>query len=111
MIISVAALLFCLNPTAIDGDTLRCGDSVARIRMFGINAPERGATGYIEAKASLQELANGGVICAVQGASYNRVVALCNNGKNEDLGRIQIDRDHAVEDCKYSKNFYGSCPE
>lgn len=113
MIISIAAVLFCLSPTAIDGDTLRCGDSVARIRLFGVNAPEKGASGYLEAKNSLQELSNGGLLCVVQGASYNRVVAVCSGGvgEGEDLGRTQIERNHAIEDCKFSKNLYGSCPE
>ena len=57
------------NAIAIDGDTIKCtlqiyltdfGVSVAideqRVRLLGINTPERGQDGYLEAKERLQQL-------------------------------------------------------
>lgn len=105
-----AALLICLAPTAIDGDTLRCGVSDHRIRLFGVDTPERGQRGYSTATKSLQSLiAETTLICRRKGLSYGRIVATCRNRKGLDLGREQLRRGHAKEVCSYSRNLYGTC--
>lgn len=104
-----AAIFLCLAPTAIDGDTLRCGITDTRVRVFGIQAPETGASGAAASKVHLQGLVNGGLICAVRGTSYNRVVGVCSNWNRQDIGLEQIKAGHAVEWCRYSKNEYGNC--
>lgn len=105
----IIPLLICLAPTAIDGDTLRCGLTETRIRIFGIQAPETGTATSPASKASLQALSNGGLLCEARGASYSRVVALCRNFRGEDIGRKQIEGGFAAEWCAYSRGYYGRC--
>ena len=102
-------LIICLMPIATDGDTVRCGMTDTRVRIFGIQAPETGAEGAAAAKLSLQGHSAGGLLCEPKGTSYNRVVALCRNFKGEDVGKLQIDGGFAAEWCKYSRGFYGRC--
>lgn len=65
---------------AIDGDTLRCGPE--RIRLTGIDTPERYEPGYQEAKDVLQFLIEGKpVTCIVQGRDrYGRMLGDCSAG-------------------------------
>lgn len=104
----IAALILCLAPVAVDGDTVKCG--ATSIRLFGIQAPERGAAGYAASKLHLQGEVSGGLVCESRGASYSRIVATCSNGAGKDMGRVQLDASHAVEWCSYSRNHYGTCP-
>lgn len=105
----IAALLFCLAPTAIDGDTVRCGTGPASVRLFGVEAPERADPAGPASTAGLGALAAGGLVCEVKGASYSRVVALCRNAAGADVGKAQMDAGRAVEWCAYSRNHYGTC--
>ena len=104
-----ATVLTCLSPTAVDGDTLRCANVTSNIRLWGIQAPERGAAGWAESRASLQTLAEGGVVCEVKGTSYERVVGQCYNTRLFDLGFFQLQERHATEWCRFSQGFYGTC--
>lgn len=110
-----AALLICLAPAQVDGDTIRCGPGPARIRLFGIQAPERGEPGYAESGANLARHISGGLVCTTVGASYNRIVAQCFNAAGQDVGRMQLDGGFAVEWCSYSvsraypNGLYGRC--
>lgn len=105
------ALLICLMPVAVDGDTIRCGGNKgsATVRLFGINAVEKGQPGYEDAKYSLQTGIQGGMVCVVKGASYNRVVATCTDFMNVDVGGEQIRKGQAKEDCRFSRNLYRTC--
>lgn len=111
-----AAILICLAPVAYDGDTVRCGTSPTRIRLFAIQAPERGEPGAEEAKAALQATVNGGLICSPPSASYNRIVGLCSNYLGKDVGRALLDAKVVTEWCRYSvtkatpAGYYGTCP-
>lgn len=40
MIDALPPVIACEAPVAVDGDTLRCGNIAARIRLIGIDAPE-----------------------------------------------------------------------
>ncbi len=105
-----AAILICLAPTASDGDTLACGRSATRVRLFGVNAPEIGSTGAVEARAALQAIVTGGLMCEPRGASYTRIVAVCTNAAGEDVGRLMLNVGHVTEICSYSRNYYRTCP-
>ena len=105
-----AAILICLAPVASDGDSLACGRSTARVRLYGVNAPETGATGASEARAALQAVSAGGLMCEPKGTSYTRIVAVCTNAAGQDIGRALLNAGHVVEVCSYSKNLYETCP-
>jgi endonuclease YncB( thermonuclease family) len=102
------ALLVCLAPTAIDGDTLKCSDGT-RIRIFGVNAPEVGQPGADVATANLARIIVGGLACEIRGASYSRLVGRCENAAREDISADQLKGGFAVEWCVYSKGYYGTC--
>lgn len=103
----IAALLLCLAPVVVDGDTVRCGTT--KVRIFGVQAPERGSAGYSEAGKALAGLVGGGLVCEPKGTSFDRIVALCRNAGGIDVGKAQMDAGHAVEWCRYSANAYGTC--
>jgi endonuclease YncB( thermonuclease family) len=106
----MSAILICLSPTAYDGDTIRCGDSVTRVRLFGVNAVEVGQPGWMKARDALQKRIAGGLMCEPQGASYARTVAICYEATGRDVGLEVLKVDHVVTEwCAYSKNFYGTC--
>jgi endonuclease YncB( thermonuclease family) len=107
-----AALLICLAPVAIDGDTVRCGNNLAwtRVRVWGVQAPETGMLGAAEAKAALQRRVNGGIMCEPKGTSYTRIVGLCYDGTGRDVALELLKVDHVVTEwCSYSRNYYGTC--
>lgn len=115
----LAAILLCLAPVAIDGDTVRCGFGLSptRVRIWAALAPETGQLGAVEAKAALQRRVDGGIVCEPRGASYNRTVAICSNGAGVDVARALITIDKTVvEGCSFSRSrvwplgYYGTCP-
>ena len=92
----------------VDGDTLHAGDR--RIRLIGIDAPEkaqtcRDAQGQswacgLAATARLEALvAHGPVACAPQGNDrYGRTLAVCSAGDVADVGRALVREGYAVSD-------------
>ena len=104
-----AALLLCLAPVATDGDTLRCGASGASVRIFGIQAPERGQAGWVESMNNLALRSVGGVVCEPRGTNFSRIVGLCRNARGEDVGKAQLDGSFAKEWGSYSRNYYKTC--
>lgn len=107
-----AALLFCLGPVAVDGDTVRCGGGThwTRVRVWGVQAPETGQVGAAEAKAALQRRVAGGIVCEPKGTSYTRIVALCFDGTGRDVALQMLKVDKVVTEwCYYSRNYYGTC--
>jgi len=105
-----AAILICLAPVAYDGDTVRCGTSPARVRLYGVQAPEIGQPGATGAKAALQVAAAGGLICDPRGTNYSRIVALCRNAAGVDVAQQLLTAGHVTEWCAYSRNYYRTCP-
>ncbi len=111
-----AAILICLSPVPSDGDSLRCNVSPTRVRLFGVNAPETGQPGAVEAKTALADYSAGGLLCEPRGTNYSRVVAICTNAAGQDLGRLLLDAGLVAEWCAYSvsrqypKGYYGTCP-
>lgn len=65
-----------LDCVALDGDTIRCGET--RYRLWGLHAPERSDPGGPQAQAALAEIIAPGVSCEPTGAtSWDRIVARC----------------------------------
>jgi endonuclease YncB( thermonuclease family) len=104
-----AAILLCLSPVVIDGDTFRCGRSPTTVRVFGVQAPEIGQPGDLPARNALAQLLAGGVMCEPRGTSYSRITAICMNSAAVDIGQQMLRTGHATEWCSYSKNLYGTC--
>lgn len=99
--------LVCASPGITDGDTVRCGSGV-RIRLWGIQAPERDQPGGPAATRALAQIIDGrDLICDLRGKSYNRVVARCWAG-GEDIAEAMVTRGHAADWPKHSGGFYGA---
>lgn len=124
--VALAALLLgCDSPDnlavgqvrVIDGDTLemlgtadlRTGKPL-RIRLMGIDAPERGTIAGARATAVLKGIILGrSVTCALTGdTSYNREVARCFVPEG-DLGCLMINASQATEAVRFSKGLYAEC--
>ena len=91
----------------IDGDTLDAqnpaGD-VERIRLLGIDTPERGECGYTEATDRLEQLAPPGAAITVVGDDsqadrdvYGRLLAYLETSDGTDVGLQLIADGHAYE--------------
>lgn len=102
------AFLICLAPIMSDGDTLRCANTEARVRVFGIRSEDK-TEADARAKAAGQEIAKGGLTCEIRGTTFNRVSAICYNGYGVDLGGALIQAKLVTEWCSFSKNRYGTC--
>lgn len=100
-----AALILCASPGITDGDTLRC-DGGLKIRLWGIQAPERDEPGGLAATRALADITHGQtLVCQRKGKSYDRIVARCLIGKRDVAGEM-VRRGHAVDWPKFSKGFY-----
>ena len=93
--------------TVIDGDTLDAtspaGD-LERIRLIGIDAPERGDCGYTEATDRLEQLAGPGTAITLVGDDsqagrdvYDRLLAYLETSDGTDIGLQLITNGHAHE--------------
>lgn len=100
------SLILCASPGIIDGDTFRC-DGALKVRLWGIDAPERYTESGPAATRALAELTRGQtVVCKRRGKSYDRVVAQCFVG-NRDLSAELVRRGAAVDAPRYSGGRYG----
>ena len=88
----------------VDGDTLRArvDGSTERVRLIGIDAPERGDCYYARATALLRTLAQGAVV-TIQGDStqrqrdrYGRLLAYVELPDAADAGEVLLQRGAAV---------------
>jgi endonuclease YncB( thermonuclease family) len=81
------------TPRVVDGDTIAFGK--VRVRLFGIDAPERSASGGKAATEYLRGTITGAVMCAVVDSDrYGRPVALCRSG-GVDLSEAMLRACHA----------------
>mgnify|MGYP001798134463 CR=1 FL=1 len=95
----------------IDGDTLRIQGIERRIRLFGLDAPEKGEEGFRQATNALKDLTlDRPITCEeITIDRYNRIVGRCFNGKGQDITELMIKTGSAKEFCRYSKGHYGNC--
>lgn len=94
----------------VDGDTLDVDKT--RVRLWGINTPERGEAGYEDAKEFLKNITlNATLKCmAFYYDRWKRTVASCEvNG--QDIGRIMVLAGMAEDYTRYSKGFYAKDQE
>lgn len=99
------AMILCHSPGITDGDTFRC-DGGVRIRLWGVNAPERNAPGGPAATRALAAITRSkAVVCQRKGKSYDRIVAQCWVGRRDVAGDL-VRQGHAVDWPKFSKGYY-----
>lgn len=102
---STESLILCASPGITDGDTFRCDGSL-KIRLWGIDAPERNAPGGLAATRALADLTHGQtLVCRRRGKSYDRVVAQCWVGRQDVAGEL-VRRGHAVDLPRFSRGHY-----
>lgn len=96
---------------ATDGDTMRAGD--LRIRIWGIDAPERGEPGYRASTEALRSLITGRTLqCeAVDIDRYGRTVARCTLPDGRDLACALVAMGAADDWPRYSGGAYAGCRE
>ncbi|SIO36146.1 nuclease homologue [Rhodovulum sp. ES.010] len=106
---TLAALLMLTAYTIVDGDTLSAGDT--GIRLWGIDAPERGEDGAAAATAALADLAGAGPLrCEVKDVDpYRRIVARCVTPDGRDLACELVAQGHARDWPRYSGGAYAGC--
>ncbi len=98
----------------IDGDTIQIGEN--RIRLFGIDAPERHQTCSansveyacgLAATAFMQKMVQDVTVTCLEKARdrYSRIVATCST-VGGDLGLRMVANGHAVDYTQYSRGAY-----
>lgn len=89
----------------VDGDTLDVGKT--RIRLWGINTPERKEPGYEDAKEFLRKLTENATLncAAFYYDKWKRTVASCEID-GQDIGRMMVLSGMAQDYTKYSNGFY-----
>lgn len=98
-------LIFCHSPGITDGDTLRC-DGGVKIRLWGVNAPERNAPGGPAATRALGAITRGqALVCRRRGKSYDRIVAQCWVGRRDVAGEL-VRQGHAKDWPRFSGGHY-----
>lgn len=92
----------------VDGDTIRVG--AERVRIFGLDCPERRAPGGHAATELMRALVDGHPVRLERCGRdrFGRTVARVYIGE-ADVAKLMIDSGHCREYCKFSKNAYGSC--
>ncbi|WP_407640862.1 thermonuclease family protein [Amphiplicatus metriothermophilus] len=92
----------------VDGDTFYLSGVDARIRLWGVDAPERGAPGGAEATRALAEIAaDRRISCKhVDTDRYGRIVGQCFLPSGEDVAALMIGRGAAREHFRYSSGYY-----
>ena len=101
----------------VDGDTWYMDTEEERVRAWGYDTPEcnRNTTcPTADHTIKVTELIMGEhLTCEWVGRrrSFDRKVVRCYLDDGTDIGKVMIDAGVAVEDCDFSKNFWGNCPD
>ncbi|GFE52565.1 hypothetical protein So717_43180 [Roseobacter cerasinus] len=95
----------------IDGDTLILSASEGRLRLWGIDAPEKDQQGAQRATMALKSLVEGKHITWIEidVDRYGRSVARVFLPDGREINHLMIKNGTAREYCRYSKGFYGRC--
>lgn len=93
----------------IDGDTFYLEGVETRLRLWGIDAPEKTAPGAAEATEALTALIAGRTLACeeMDRDRYARIVARCTLEDGRDIARVMIDIGAASEMTRYSGGYYG----
>jgi len=93
----------------VDGDTFYLEGVQTRLRIWGIDAPEKNEPGAAESTEALTSLIAGKALnCEeLDRDRYARIVARCMLDDGSDIGREMIDIGAATELTRYSNGYYG----
>lgn len=95
-----------------DGDTVSLkGSQGRRLRLWGVDAPEKGEKGFSGAKIALERMILNRRISYIEidRDHYGRIVARIFLPDGREVNRLMINSGAAREYCSYSKGFYGTC--
>ena len=94
-----------------DGDTFTLSGTSRRIRIWGLDAPEKDETGGSLATDVLRDLISGKELdCLVRDIDrYGRIVGQCFLPDGRDITAEMIRSGVAKEYCRFSKDYYGTC--
>ncbi|AXC50025.1 thermonuclease family protein [Paracoccus suum] len=103
------AALCLIGALAVDGDTLRAGD--LRVRIWGIDAPERMDPYGPASSAAMAALIDGKVLaCDDRGPDrYGRTVSRCVLPDGRDIACVMVAAGQAKDWPRYSKGAYAAC--
>ena len=95
----------------VDGDTFRVQGLDRAIRIWGLDAPERGESGGSAATRALRGLIEEREVqCRIRDIDrYRRIVGQCFLPDGRDVAAAMIRKGAATEYCRFSKGHYGSC--
>lgn len=95
----------------IDGDTFTLSGHSRRIRVWGLDAPERNQQGGSAATATMRALiASKTLRCQIRDIDrYGRYVGQCFLPDGRDITAAMIRAGVATEYCYFSRNHYGTC--
>lgn len=95
----------------VDGDTFWISSKDVRIRVWGLDAPERDRPGGAQATATLTRLIDGETLTCLQRDidRYGRIVGQCSLPDGRDITAAMIASGTASEFCRFSRNHYGTC--
>lgn len=92
-----------------DGDSLTLrGGRKCGVRLWGVDAPEKGQKGAQQAKIALQRIADKQPITFIQMDTdrHNRIVARVFLKNGDEINKLMIESGTAKEYLYYSKGFY-----
>lgn len=95
----------------LDGDTFTLSGTSRRIRVWGLDAPERKERGGSAATQTMRSLISGQTLdCVVRDMDrYGRIVGQCFLPDGRDIAAEMIRRGVATEYCRFSRDYYGTC--
>lgn len=104
-----AEILIAKAARVVDGDTLYLDGVPTRIRLWGVDAPERDEEGFDEAAQTLARLVEGETLSCehIDTDPYKRIVARCYFDDGRDLSEQMIDSGAATEFLRYTRGYYG----
>jgi endonuclease YncB( thermonuclease family) len=93
----------------VDGDTFYLEGVKSRLRVWGVDAPEKDEAGFAEATQALTSLIAGRTLACeeMDRDRYQRIVARCTLEDGRDIARVMIDIGAASEMVRYSGGYYG----
>ncbi len=94
----------------VDGDTFYLDNVETRIRLWGLDAPERGQPGGNAAKRALREIAHGERLrCKeVDIDRYGRIVGQCFLSDGRDVAAMMIESGNGRDYVRYSGGYYST---
>ena len=95
----------------INGDTLILNGRKETLRLWGVDAAEKGESGFQAARNMLVKLTDGRRVSYIEvdRVRYGRIVARVFLQDGREVNRLLIEADVAGEYCKCSKGFHGPC--